>query len=122
MPLYVTPTGRWSGSQSQAATDTREEGSKPGSYKTVEVAFPITRQGVIDLLNAHAGRGEPEPSPRPQRTMPDPALTSPDDARWRVGCRGQFVGSTRAGSAVQACQNIATELYAYPVPDHAPGG
>lgn len=127
MALYRTPKGRWSGSQSQAATDTREEGSAPGSYETVEVAFPITRQGVIDLLNRYGGPERPlsvetpaeAPEAQPVYVPPQrgpewpPSVCRDQEAqRYRVYCRRLFVASTRASSPDEARENIAAELVA----------
>lgn len=106
--LYVTPNGTFTATQADAARATRREGSKPGSWKKVEV--PTKKSSLIDFLNNGWKAPEPEPT-----VAVKPPRTEKAGARWRVwgGLREKlFVASARADSAEEAKAIVAASLIA----------
>lgn len=103
MPLYVTPKGRWVGSRAEAEGLAKTDRTDPAEIVAVDLNFPASRADVLALLNKLGAA----PARTPQRAQVDP-----EAGRFRVYCRGQFVGSTRAANAQEACANIAGELIA----------
>lgn len=93
--LYVTPLGRWSGTQADAAKATREEGSKPGSWKPVDVN--TDKASLLAILNRTASA--PQPPPVVER-MAKPAPNG--SGRFRVYFKGNFAGVLLADSQAEA--------------------
>lgn len=104
MAIYATPKGQWFGSQALASAAAIREGSDPDSWSAFDMPFPASKPDVLALLN----RLGVKPSTARR------AETSTDDTRYRVFCRGQFVGVTYAPDQATACKNIGAELVARP--------
>lgn len=100
MPLYVTDKGQWSGSRAEA-----EATAKGGEVTAIDLPFPPTKADVLAFLNRLGAK-----PPHSALRLP----LDPEGERYRVYCRGQFVGSTRAADERTACGNIASELVARP--------
>lgn len=104
MRLYVTPLGRWLGTQADAAAATREEGSKPGSWKAVEV--PTDKANLLLFLN----KGWKAPTVETSAARSDAELLAyqrpklgPNGAkRFRVFFKGLFAGVLLADNQADA--------------------
>lgn len=84
MRLYRTAGGRWAGTEAEARAATRDEGSKPGSWRKVEV--PTDKAGLLAFLN-HAQTGDAAVAVAAERPeKPEPQTGS----RWRVYVKGLF--------------------------------
>lgn len=100
MNLYVTPQGRYVGTQADAAKATREEGSKPGSWKAISV--PTDKANLLAFLNN--GWREPkaeEPAPKPKKKPKQ------NGSRYRAYFKGMFAGVVLAASQAQAEERAA---------------
>lgn len=132
MSLYVTPRGTWAGTEAEARKACKAEGSKSGAFKKVdtpkdkaawlrllngakvraprpgEVTSEITGQGSGWISGRMVMHGEnqqqlPKEQPVPEHRGP---------RRYRVYCRGLFVGATPARNPEQAIANIVAQCEA----------
>lgn len=116
MKLYRTPKGTWAGTQADARKETREEGSKPGSWREVEV--PTDKAGLLLFLNSKQGKSlqEKAPAPKPVEAVPRSEAHKAGlegHRRYRVyDGQGLFVGATWATSPDRAVQQITERLEA----------
>lgn len=93
--LYVTPLGHWTGTQADAAKATRDEGSKAGAWKAVDV--PTEKAKLLAFLNN--GWKAPKPdAPVVERSTPTPS----GRGRFRVYFKGQFAGVLLADTQAEA--------------------
>lgn len=109
--LYVTPKGQWRGTQAEAARATREEGSKPGSWRAV--AVPTKKSHLIAFLN-NGWKGPPQQSAfeKIQAGLNDAisvAKAAAGSGRFRVYFNGRFAGVLK-GDNQEAVEEVAVRL------------
>ena len=82
MRLYVTPKGRWAGTQADARVLAKEDGA------WIEHEVPTEKAGLLAFLNEHqvdTWREKPGPE-----TAPADRAVSRGAHRWRVYLKGLF--------------------------------
>ncbi|AKM09366.1 hypothetical protein [Croceicoccus naphthovorans] len=109
MNLYVTPKGRYVGTQAEAAKATRAEGSKAGSWKAITV--PTDKTNLLAFLNN--GWREPGPPPTRAASIPKPKK-SKGGSRYRAYFKGLFAGVVLASSQTQAEERAAELIEVLP--------
>lgn len=106
MRLYRTAGGQWAGTEAEARTATKREGSARGSWRKAEV--PTDKAGLLAFLN-HSKVGDSERAPEPA-AAPKPAPRPAGNGRWRVFVKGIFACVVLADNDDQAREAAIDQL------------